>query len=183
MPSASGDILLRSCSRKVLTCIISNNSKDGKFLLSNFYGGSEIDYMQHKFINDPKVYKMVGDWKYIKSNEELNRLRTKLSRMKVVVDSNGSRSLVKKGGMSGEPYTNNSYSAVYKGITYLGVGILAKLAANSWNVDNRMHVNRMHVLEFLAGIPHDSMIHPLNLYELQERLYDLHPHQPQFYRK
>ena len=138
----------------------STYKKDGKFLLSNFYGGAEIDYMQHKFINDPKVYKMVGDWKNIKSNDELNRWRTKLSRKRVVIDSDGTRTLVAKGGKSGLPYTKNTYSAEYQGVTYLGVGILAKLAANAWK-----NKDRMNVLEFLAGIPHGSMTPPLNLYE------------------
>jgi hypothetical protein len=134
----------------------SNYTKDGKFLLSNFYGGSEIDYMLPKFINDPKVYKMVRDWKYIKSNEELNRWRTYLAKKRVVIDSDGIRTLVLKGA----PYTKKTYTAEYNGKSYLGVGILAKLAANSWN--NKI---RRNVIEFLADIPHDSMTPPLNLYE------------------
>ena len=142
-----------------MTTIIFNSKykKDGKFLLSNFYGGTEIDYMRHKFIKNPEVYKMIGDWKYITSNEELNILRTQLSRMKVITVDNV-RKLVKKGGKSGEPYSNNSYSAEYNGVTYLGVGILAKLASNSWN-----NVPRMRVLEFLANIDPGSMI-PEDLY-------------------
>ena len=144
----------------------SKYKRNGLFLLSNFYGGAEIDYMLPKFTETKAVFNMVQSWKNIRTPAELNRLRHDLDKKIVRVHADGSRTLVPKGGKSGAPYTpaqERSYVAEYKGKTYLGTGILAKLVANSWK-----NPKRMRVMEFLADIPHGSMSPPINLYERSE---------------
>ena len=54
----------------------SKYKRNGLFLLSNFYGGAEIDYMLPKFTETKAVFNMVQSWKNIRTPAELNRLRT-----------------------------------------------------------------------------------------------------------
>jgi len=141
----------------------SNHTKNGRFLLSNFYGNAEIDYMLPKFVETSAVFEMVEAWKQIQTVEELNQWRHDLTRKRVVVAPDGTRTLGQKGGKSGAPYTDKqerSYVREHNGVTFLGTGVLAKLAANSWK-----DPARMRVMEYLAGMPHESMPPPLNLYE------------------
>ena len=141
----------------------SNHTKNGRFLLSNFYGNAEIDYMLPKFVETPAVFEMVERWKQIHTVEELNRWRHDLTRKRVVVKPDGTRALEPKGGKSGAPYTakqERSYLREHNGAAFLGTGVLAKLAANSWK-----DPGRMRVVEYLAGMLHESMSPPLNLYE------------------
>lgn len=141
----------------------SNHTKNGRFLLSNFYGNAEIDYMLPKFVETPAVFEMVEGWKQIQTVKELNQWRHDLTRKRVVVTPDGTRALERKGGKSGAPYTTKqerSYVREHNGATFLGTGVLAKLAANSWK-----DPGRMRAMEYLAGIPHGSMSPPLNLYE------------------
>ncbi len=147
--------------RKDVILFKSNHVMGGRFLLSNFYGNVEIDYMLPKFTG--RVFEMVEGWKRIRTVEELNQWRHDLTRKRVVVASDGKRTLEPKGGKSGAPYTAKqarSYVREYNGTTHLGTGVLAKLAANAWK-----DPTRMRVMEFLAGVPHESMSPPLNLYE------------------
>ena len=141
----------------------SNHTKEGRFLLSNFYGNAEIYYMLPKFTETSAVFDMVEGWTRIQTVEELNRWRHDLTKKRVVVAPDGTRTLEPKGGKSGAPFTTkqaHSYVREYNGTTYLGTGVLAKLAANAWK-----DPGRMRVMEYLAGIPHESMSPPLNLYE------------------
>ena len=140
----------------------SNHVTNGRFLLSNFYGNVEINYMLPKFL-DPPIRRMVEGWKHIKTANGLNQWRHDLTRKRVVVAPNGTRTLEPKRGKSGAPYTakqKRSYVREHNGVAFLGTGVLAKLAANSWKDSARMRV-----MEYLADMPHESMSPPLNLYE------------------
>jgi hypothetical protein len=140
----------------------STHRANGLFLLSNFFGGAEFDYMLPKFKDGP-IRELLVSWKSIATEDELNTVRHQLSCERVVLAVGGKRRLEPKGGKSGAPYTDaqrRSYVAKHGGTTHLGSGILAKLAANSWRDQTRMNV-----MEFLAGMKHDSMTPPKDIYK------------------
>jgi len=136
--------------------------KNGEFLLSNFYGGAEFDYMILKFDipGNEKVVALFQRWKVgdYGEAEDFHSIRHKLERQTVTcLDT-----LVPKSGQSGEDWTDRqrqSYEAEYQGATFVGNGILMKLAASVWK-----NKDRKQVLEHLAGMEQGTMKPPLNLY-------------------
>jgi hypothetical protein len=125
-----------------------STSKAPICLLSNLYGGVEINYMILKFQNS-KVKELLSNWLSITSVSEMNKIRYQLERCKVDQDGN----IIPKGGKSGLPYTDrqkNTYCCEYKGKLYVAVGILAKLAAATWHEKN--HKDRIKVLKVLAKL-------------------------------
>ena len=139
-----------------------SHKNNGIFLLSNFYGGAEFDYMIPKFDvpTNKRIVAMFRRWKAgdYGEGEDFHSIRHKLARCRVGCDG----TLERKGGKSGDDWTETqkkSYVASYCGVTYEGNGILMKLAASVWKDDHRRHV-----LERLAGMEPGTMIPPLNLY-------------------
>ena len=104
-------------------------------------------YMSRKF-SSPEIKKLFEKWTTISSAEDFNKVRYQLERCRVV----GGK-IVPKGGKAGAPYTARqlrSYVREYKGKTYLGVGVLAKLASRTW--DAKKHKDRIGVLKAMAGM-------------------------------
>ena len=161
----------KSSSKSVKHLIFkSNYKKHGLFLLSNFYGGSEIDYMvppenipekDQKF-KDKKVRDLIRGWKDLTDLTEINKIRQQLMHQKVQrKKETGERQLVHK-GKKPKPFTDRqkkTYEAEYEGKIYPGTGVLAKLAANAWK-----DKSRLRVLELLAGMEWNTMKEPADVY-------------------
>jgi len=154
--------------RNMETLRFKSTSKAPVCLFSNLYGNVEIHYIFCKFSN-PKVKTLIQSWLHIYNLSEMNEIRYKLEKCKV--DKYGH--IVPKGGKSGLLYTpkqNTTYCCEFDGKTYIALGILAKLAAATWQKKNHRH--RINVLKVLSGISstdtlgntipnHEDMWYPL----------------------
>ena len=118
--------------------------------------------MLPKFTETKAAFNMVQSWKNIRTPAELNRLRHDLDKKIVRVHADGSRTRQRVAKAARTPRAGEELRGRVQRQDVFGDGILAKLVANSWKIQN------VRVMEFLADIPHGSMSPPINLYERSE---------------